>query len=331
MKALVWDNIKEMNIREVDEPLLKPGWVILEAKEVGICGSEISAYLGHNELRKPPSVMGHEFSGIVRDLGGDAPSGLKDKLVAVNPLVTCGKCRHCKNGNRHLCEERKIIGVNYPGAFASLVTAPAESCYEIVDPTKGSLAEPLATALRAVRRSDAQIGDRFVVIGAGAIGLFATKILRDIGVSDLIVVDTNMKRLEWAKKWGASETINPEEEGYERFLNDIDGVIDAVGYGKTRNTAINIVRRGGHVVFVGLHENESSIPGNVIVRNEVNILGSFCYSDDDFRTAVNLLNNDFIDTRGGWLDIRPLEEGNKSFLEQTYSTAPFSKIVLKVS
>ena len=335
MSALVWEGIKEMKMRDFSPPKLEGGWVLLDSRDVGICGSEISAYLGQNELRKPPSIMGHEFSGVIRQVGRGVPESAVGKMVTVNPLVTCGVCRHCRSGNRQLCNDRKIIGVNFPGAFASQVAVQYLSCYEVNDSLLGSFAEPLATALRAMRHSGAIVGGNYLVIGAGTIGLFATKLLQKVGALNIVVSDTNAKRLEWAKKWGATMVINPIKESLADLIKNslqdgLDAAIDAVGLQQTRSSTINLVRRGGSVVFVGLHENDSTIPGNLIVRNEISVTGSFCYTDDDFRTAVNLLNNGFIEARGGWVDIRPLDQGNEAFMEQTTEYAPFSKIVLRV-
>lgn len=105
-------------------------------------------------------------------------------------------------------------------------------------------------------------------------------------------------------------------------------VIDAVGSEITRRLAINAVRRGGRIIFVGLHDNEVRIPGNVIVRNEIEIKGSFSYTDEDFRKAVNLLEQGLFDPREGWIDIRPLEHGQESFEELTGTYTKYVKIML---
>lgn len=333
--ALVWEGIKEIKMRETPLPKLEEGWVKLNSINAGICGSEISAYLGQNELRKPPSIMGHEFSGVIAEAGMGIKKDTIGKLVAVNPLVTCGVCRYCKSGNRQLCSERKIIGVNFPGGFAKQVLVPYLSCYEVNDPFLGSLAEPLATAIRGVRHSGASVGGSYLVIGAGTIGLFAVKILKVTGALKIIVSDTNINRLKWAGNWGATHLVNPLKENLSDVLKElapegIDGVIEAVGSDQTRQTAISAVRRGGKVVFLGLHEPESKVQINLVVRNEISILGSFAYTDDDFRTSVDLLNSGFIETGSGWVDIRPLESGDQAFREQAKGDAPFSKIVLRV-
>jgi threonine dehydrogenase-like Zn-dependent dehydrogenase len=196
----------------------------------------------------------------------------------------------------------------------------------------GALAEPVAVAVRAVRLSGASIGDSALVIGAGPTGVFATKLLSLSGV-EVFVSEINKDRLRWAKEFGASRLIeggddNVLSEIKREFPEGVDVVIDAVGSEETRKLAINAVRRGGKVILSGLHENEVKIPGNLIVRNEIEIKGSFVYTDEDFRKAVRLLEKGLINTGSGWLDIRPLEKGQESFEELAEGSTKYVKIML---
>jgi len=334
MQALVWEALRQMNVRDVPKPDAKPGWAIMEVKAAGICGSETSSFIGKNELRKPPLVMGHEFSGTITEIGQGVSSDWVGRSVVVNPLVTCGSCRFCQRGERQLCMKRVIIGVDYPGGFAEWASVPISACTPVTELLRAALIEPLACGARAVKRSGAQLGDSAVVFGAGVIGLAITKLLRSQGVSQCVVVDTVASRLKWAKMWGATETIDAsQEEAAERAGRiapaGFDCVLDAVGHSRTRLQSLSILRRGGRAIFVGLHEDEVSLHGNAIVRNETEVLGSFAYSDDDFRQAVTLAEGGFIDMAGGWLDVRPLESGQEAFLEQAMGPALFSKIVLE--
>jgi 2-desacetyl-2-hydroxyethyl bacteriochlorophyllide A dehydrogenase len=302
--------------------------VLLRVAFTGICGSELSAYVGQNELRKPPSVMGHEFSGTVIKAASSEDEYLVGKRVTVNPLVTCGKCRFCRSGERQLCPERKIIGVNFPGSFAEFVAVPASSCYPIKDVLMGSLTEPLATAFHAVRKSQAGPGDRALVIGAGTIGLMAIAVLKLRGVSSITISETNEKRTQWAREWGADGAIDPSKIGDGVSREKYDRVIDAVGLKSTRKFAVESAESGGTVMFVGLHEPEAIVPGNMIVRNEISISGSFCYTDDDYRRSADLINSGFLSPDGRWYEVRGLDRGNESFMEQLRPDAQLSKIIL---
>jgi threonine dehydrogenase-like Zn-dependent dehydrogenase len=335
MRSLVWTAPSKMEMQESSKPSVRPGWVLIEVEDSGICGSEIGAFLGHNELRRPPLVMGHEFSGKVVEVGPDVPQEWDGQMVAVNPILSCGQCRLCRAGQRNLCHSRKIIGVDYPGSYAEYVAAPVTSLYRIKDPLMGSLVEPLACGVRAAKLSGAEVGDTAIVIGAGTIGLMALRVLKAKGVGRAIAVDTNPTRLNWAAKWGASWTLNPKADDVLAIVKKetdgegVDLVVDAVGSSDTRAQAVSAIRRGGRAVFIGLHEASSSIPGNDVVRSEKQVVGSFSYSDEDFRRAVSLADAGFLEVTSGWLDVRKLDAGHESFMEQTTATAPYSKIILR--
>lgn len=326
MKTLTWTGPNVMTMQEAPKPSLSPGWVLLRVQASGICGSEISGYLGHNELRVPPLVMGHEFSGVVEELGAGVHSIQVGTLVTANPLVSCGTCRHCRAGERERCPDRKIIGINFPGSYAEYVAVPAAQCYAVEDPILGAMVEPLACALRAVNQAEVSIGDHTLVIGAGIIGLMTAKLLLKAGASRVVVADPNVTRRAAAKAFGATEAV-ANLDG----LRDLDVVVDAVGLDQTRRDGMNVLVRGGTAVWIGLHENDTTLPGNALVRDETSIRGTFCYRDMDFITAVSLMNHgEGLPQTRDWLDVRPLDVGNAAFAEQATPTAPFAKIILTV-
>lgn len=324
MKTLTWTGPNVMKVQEAPKPSLLSGWVLLRVQASGICGSEISGYLGHNELRVPPLVMGHEFSGVVEALGLGVSSVQVGTLVTANPLVSCGTCRHCRSGERQRCPHRQIIGINFPGSYAEYVAVPAAQCFPVNDPILGAMVEPLACALRAVNQATVAIGDQALVIGAGIIGLMTARLLRTAGATRVVVVDPNETRLEAASGFGATESL-AKVEG----LKDLDIVVDAVGLDQTRREGMNALARGGTAVWIGLHQNETTLPGNALVRDETSVRGTFCYRDMDFIRAVALMNSgEGLPADRGWLDVRPLDVGAAAFAEQATPTAPFAKIIL---
>lgn len=336
MQALWWTGVREMRWDQADEPRAYNGEVVVKSVAAGICGSEVSGYLGHNELRTPPLIMGHEFTAkLEQDI---AERGLSSgDLVTVNPLVTCGTCPDCQAGQRQYCETRKIIGVDFPGAYGTRLAVPRAQCYRVQDAVAGTLVEPLACAVRATAQSQVELGDAVVVIGAGLIGLMSVYVARLRGARHILLVETNPKRLQHGLDWGADELILAKEDSASavdrvRKLvpRGVDRVIDAVGYSLTRASALAMTRRGGRVVFLGLHESQTNLNGNAIVRDEVEVVGSFCYSDQEFATAVSLVNDRNRDFTGDWLDVRPASQGAAAFAEQATSSASYAKIVLQL-
>lgn len=333
MQALIWEAPEVMRLGTVPDPVPGPGWALVQVNAVGICGSELGAYLGHNELRIPPLVMGHEWAGTVAAVGSSTDEEWLGRTVTVNPLLSCGRCRACRRGDRQLCLERRIIGVDLPGAFAQWVSVPVSALWTVSDPTAGALVEPLACAVQALAQGAVQPGDGVLVYGAGIIGLMCAWMARLRGASRIVTVDLNPTRLQHAKTWGAEETLlggGPEvaEKVAAAFDGGPDVVVDAVGAAATRQESVAAVRRGGRAVWVGLHDPAASFGGNRLVRDEVTVAGSFCYTDEHFRTARDLVDQQRLPAAGSWLDIRPLAVGDAAFREQALGPAPFAKILL---
>ncbi|BDG60130.1 zinc-dependent alcohol dehydrogenase [Caldinitratiruptor microaerophilus] len=336
MHALVWHGPRSMALEVVPEPTVAPGEVLVEVEAVGICGSEISGYLGENALRRPPLIMGHEFIGRVVDAPG-AGSLLPGQRVVVNPLLSCGDCRMCHLGLENLCEHRALLGAQRPGAFAERVAVPERNCLpvpETLPPVLGVAVEPLACALRAVELGHVGLGDRVAVFGAGAIGLFAVALAARAGASMVAVVDVNESRLRTAQAWGATHLLNARTHPGEEILLltaslGADVVIDAVGRSVTRREAIRAVRPGGRVVLVGLHEAESPIQANDVVRREIHVTGSFAYRVHTFEQALSLIQLGIVPTGGGWYDERTLAAGPVSFEELVAGAVSVSKVILR--
>lgn len=339
MRALVWNAVERMDIEETAVPAPESGEVLIRVLAVGICGSEIEGYLGHNSLRVPPLVMGHEFCGIVEDAsrtGGRLQAGQK---VVVNPLLYCGTCPRCVRGFTQLCDTRRIIGIHRPGAFAERVTVPERAVHVVPDslsPYRACLAEPLACSLRATRRALARHPlANVLVFGAGGIGLLCASLARLLGAARVIVADTNPARLQIALHAGADGAVNPRDPGWADNVKDacgpqgLDVVLDAAGFQPTREQAVQLVNPGGTVMNIGLGIDGTMLPVNTMIRREIEVLGSFCYSEEDFAQSVRLLSDGRI-TETGWTQVRPLEEGGAAFAELVAGKVHYGKIILSV-
>jgi threonine dehydrogenase-like Zn-dependent dehydrogenase len=340
MDALVWTAPRVMEMQRLPVPAPAPGEVLLAVTATGICGSELSGYLGQSSIRVPPLVMGHEAAGVVvadAELAlGDGSSARAGTRVAFNPLVTCGECDRCRAGLPNLCRSRKIIGAHRAGAFATYVAVPAHLCFplpEHVSDVAGSLAEPLACGVRAV--SLAGPAERLLILGAGPIGLCSLVAARAAGVKRIIISDISDRRLDVARAWGAEVTVNVRQEDVlaaaQTFApGGVDAVVDAVGTDSTRDQGVRAVVPGGRVVYLGLHEEASPLAANYLVRNEVAVQGSFSYTNQNFARALELIVAGEIPLDGGWLEERPLTAGPESFEELLAGKAVATKIVLRL-
>lgn len=340
MDALVWLGPRKMELRHEPVPTPEPGEVLVAVAAVGICGSELSGYLGQNSLRKPPLIMGHEAAGLIAfdsdALLSDGSPARAGTRVTFNPLLTCGVCDRCQAGKHNLCRNRQLISAHRPGAFATYVAVLAHLCVPLPDHmslTLGSLTEPLACSVRAVAHTGAP--ERLVILGAGPIGLLCLIAARAAGIEHILVSDVSDRRLAVARAWGASATVNARQnvlKAVQTFApGGADAVIDAVGLAVTRDQAVRAVIPGGRVVFIGLHEEESMLPANYIVRQEITVTGSFTYSDADFARALALLVEGRVPLDGDWLEERPLAEGPAAFEELLAGATRAAKIVLRVA
>jgi threonine dehydrogenase-like Zn-dependent dehydrogenase len=320
-----------------------PGEVLLEVAAAGICGSELSGYLGHNSLRRPPLIMGHEATGRVAIPAttpfADGSIHGSGTRVVFNPLVVCGHCDRCTVGRTNLCRSRQLLGAHRPGAFARYVAVPSQQCWPLPDnlsTVAGALAEPLACAVHAVALSRIGAGQRLLILGAGSIGLCCVAAARALGVEDITVSDVEARRLAVARGWGAQATIDARERDVAAAIQQlhpggVDAVIDAVGMTSVRAQAINAVVPGGMIVLVGLHDETSLLATNYVVRHEVMLVGSFAYTHDDFKHSLDLLADGHVRPSDNWLIERHLSEGPAAFTELVSGNTAATKIVLQVS
>lgn len=332
MDALVYEGPKELNMRRVPAPQPAGEEVLIRVSRVGICGSELSGYLGHNSLRVPPLIMGHEFAGVVTQAGASVSSLKAGDRVTVNPLVACGHCRWCKEEAPQLCADRRIIGAHRPGAFAEYVTAPAANVFALPDHVtmeQGAWTEPLACAVHIGRLAQWQAGGKALVFGAGPIGVLAMLAAKISGVTDIVVMDLDRHRLGAVHAFGGTAVTDVNDLRAVAAADGFDVVVDAVGADATRQQAIAFARRGGKIVFTGLHEAASPLPINDAIRNEITMHGAFCYSAADFRTALDWLSEGRIDLRD-YTQLYPLSEGKACFDQLLTGPNHATKMILKV-
>jgi len=327
MSALVYEAPFQMNMRQVPVPVLQPDEALIRVAYSGICGSELSGYEGKNSLRKPPLIMGHEFSGHIEALGSAVarPELKVGAVVTANPLVSCRQCRYCLSGKQQLCPNRKLLGAHVPGSNAEFVAVRADALFLIppeLSLAKAALTEPAACAIHAAALATPAPDEQGLVVGAGPIGLMVIQALGDRGISRIFCIDLNAERLAMAEKLGAIPGT------FESLASrPVDIVVDAVGASATRQGSSRVVRSGGRIVWIGLHEADTELPVNDFIRREITTSGSFAYTPIDFGNALQALAQKRITLEDAWTQIEPLENGMGCF-EKLLHGAPISKIWL---
>lgn len=322
MRALFYTGTMQSELRSADEPVADEGEVIVNVENCGICGSDMHAWHGHDPRRVPPMILGHEISGIV-----------DGKRVVVNPLMPCGVCKNCKAGRVHLCPDRRMVGMAKPGGFAESMAVDAANISAIPDHLSfedAALAEPLACAVHAVRLGLARAKPapdqaEIAVLGGGAIGLLSAMVFAEAGIENLWIAEVNPIRRKMLEKVVKAKAYDPREGGPE----GVDLVLDAVGTGITRAASSQIVAPGGEIIHIGLQDSEAGLDTRRMTLQEIGFLGVYCYTPEDFAQAVTLLETGKV-SGAGWVDVRPLSEGARSFQDIHDGKAP-PKIILSAN
>jgi threonine dehydrogenase-like Zn-dependent dehydrogenase len=328
MQALIYTAPNRIELATLEPPLPAAGAVRLRVDAVGICGSDLHAFKGHDPRRVPPLVLGHEFVGTALD-GPQA-----GQRFTANPLITCGRCRYCHQGRGNLCRERSMIGMNLPGAFAEQVLVPL-SCMvpvpETLNDRGAALAEPAATVVHALGlaarvMAEPWQGTRALVLGAGAIGLLATLLLRWRGIAEVQVVETNPLRAHAFNLATGLSCLGGDALAKE--AGSFDLVFDGVGVAATRELAIAAAAPGAVVVHVGLGDWTSALDWRALTLREITLIGCYTYTTADLQAAVvALAGGEFGDL--AWVEARSLAAGPAAFDDLAAGRVAAAKIVLQ--
>lgn len=327
MKALVYTRPNEVTYREEPDPVPGEGESLVRIEAVGICGSDMHGYHGHDARRVPPLILGHEAAGHVINGPGAG------KRVVLNPLITCGMCDFCAGGRSNLCAGRRLIGMNRPGAFAELIAMPPQNLIEVPDgmpAAHAALTEPAATALHALAlaasASHRPLAEgRALVLGGGSIGLLSALLLRHQGVRSILLGDTNALRRQTVEAAGAAEVYDPARMAPDP--GGFDLVVDAVGCAPTRKAALTAVRPGGVVMHIGLLDSAGEADFRKLTLAEITLIGTYTYTPLDLRAAIAALHAGALGPLD-WAEQRPLSEGARAFEDLDQGRARAAKIVL---
>jgi 2-desacetyl-2-hydroxyethyl bacteriochlorophyllide A dehydrogenase len=329
MKALVYTAADEVIYRDEPAPVLADGEVVLRIEAVGICGSDLHAYHGHDPRRVPPMILGHEFCGTIVEGPG------RGRRITGNPLIACGVCEFCAQGRNNLCANRSMVGMTRAGAYAELMSIPAKSLVDVpqdMHPVKVALVEPAATALHALnlvmRTSVRPLPECAVlVIGGGAIGMLAALLARRYGVRRLAVAETNALRRASVDRTVGCDTYDPRADGPPAD-GTMDVVVDAVGSKATRAAAFAAVKPGGVVMHIGLQDWASEIDMRKLTLAEITLIGTYTYTTADLRATVAALHDGAFGDLA-WVEERPLADGAAAFRDLAAGRSAAAKIVLR--
>lgn len=298
MRAAYCTGVGTLEVRERAVPETSTGEVLVRVHGCGVCGSDLHYY--HGGFPPPTVCPGHEIAGVVE--AAPQSCGLRaGQAVAVEPLIVCGTCPYCRTGNYQVCPTFCVIGNAVDGGFADYVRVPATSVFPLpdnVDPDVGTLAEPLAVAVHALRLARLEPADRVLVLGGGTIGLMAVAAARASGAADVWVSARYEQQERAALEMGATRVFRgPDADRQLRSAcrdESVDVVVETVGgTADTINDALHLVRRRGQVIVLGVFTATTAIDATTMVVKEVAVRGSMTYgrsgSRADFERALTLL------------------------------------------
>ena len=309
MKAGVLHKPRHLVVQEVPTPVPGPEDALVKVKSVGICGTDSHYWktgsVGSFTIREP-MILGHEVSGEVVEVG-EAVSNLSvGDRVTIEPGAPCRKCRFCKSGRYNLCPQKRFMG-DPPtnGAFAEYVSWPSDFVFEMPEDMtydEGAMIEPLAVGVYAVNRAHITPGDIVMIMGAGPVGLMILQAALTAGAGKIIVSDTDDWRLEKAKSFGATATINAKEDVLARIQdltkgNYVDATMEASGSREATAQAVKVTRRGGTISLVGVYETgEFTYPLLDVIMKELIVVGNIDGANV-FQKSLDLMASRRFDAR----------------------------------
>lgn len=287
MKALVKAH-PERGIWMQDIPAPKVGHndVLIKVRKTSICGTDLHIYNWDEWASKTvpvPMAVGHEFSGEIIEIGSEVTGYHPGDRVSAEGHVTCGYCRNCRAGRRHLCRNTVGIGVDRPGCFAELVSVPALNLFKLPDSIGDDIAsilDPLGNATHATLSYDL-VGEDVLITGAGPIGIMACAIARHVGARHVVVTDINDYRLDLARKMGATRAVNVKSQDLEKVVAELkmregfDVGLEMSGNADAFRSMLKTLHHGGKIALLGIPPKDFSIDWNAIIFKGLEIRGIY--------------------------------------------------------
>ncbi len=285
-------------------PPLRPKDILVEVEMTGLCGSDMAVYLGKHAFKKPPVVLGHEFSGIVRQVGADVTAVKAGERVCAASFAHCGNCDGCRRGKPQLCRNKRVICTgDWNGSFASHVNVTENMVAVLprdIGPERGVLVEPLSIGLHAMRLPATIAGRSVIIIGAGSIGLACLLAAKRLGASRVVCIDKGELKRGIATRLGADGYVDARSgevvgSALDELGEEADIAVLACGYDDIFADAKKLTRPGGDVVAVSYFDPGVRLNLNDFLRSEITVRFSYCSTPGDFLEVIDWLSREGLD------------------------------------
>ena len=339
MKAAVYHGPGDLRVEEVPVRKLKDNEVKIQVKYCGICGTDIHIFHGDGGCCDvtPPLVPGHEFSGVVAEVGAGVKTVKVGDRVTGDPNDMCGECYFCKNGMQHFCKNNIGIGTTVDGGFAEYVIMREKQAYKVSDELsfiEAAMAEPISCCLHGIDLCNIKAGDTVLVIGGGPIGMIMMQLAKNAGASKVIMSEPVEEKREQALKLGATKTIDPLHEDVEAVLaeycENVNVVIECVGNVHTQADAVRFAGRGATIMYFGLAAPEESFPirPDDIFKKELHITSSYI-NPYSFERAIQILESGTVELESLITNVVPLDNIADVFTKPEYRRT--GKVMIQIS
>jgi L-iditol 2-dehydrogenase len=347
MKAAVLRAPGVLRFEEVPNPDSPArGEAVIRVRAAGICGSDLDRVMNTGTYRFP-CIPGHEFCGEIHELGEGATAFQKGDRVVVAPILPCYRCESCQKGDFGLCDCYDYLGSRSDGGFAQFVKAPLNNLVKMPDNIsfiEGAAVEPASVSLHGLKRAGVRAGDCVIVIGCGAIGLFAIQFARILGAGSIVAADVDGIKLEQAVSAGATSVINGLETDPAGALSAITGgrmadvSIETAGTSATQEQAIRTTRKGGRVLYLGTAHRDVTFPSETferIVRGEITVTGSWNsfsapFPGSEWRAVLGYLSDGRLKIKPYVTHAFPLEKAPETIAGMSARKFAFTKVVLEI-
>lgn len=339
MKAAVYHGPGDLRVEEVPVRKLKDNEVKIQVKYCGICGTDIHIFHGDGGCCDvtPPLVPGHEFSGVVAEVGAGVKTVKVGDRVTGDPNDMCGECYFCKNGMQHFCKNNIGIGTTVDGGFAEYVIMREKQVYKVSDDLsfiEAAMAEPISCCLHGIDLCNIKAGDTVLVIGGGPIGMIMMQLAKNAGASKVIMSEPVEEKREQALKLGATKTIDPLHEDVEAVLaeycENVNVVIECVGNVHTQADAVRFAGKGATIMYFGLAAPEESFPirPDDIFKKELHITSSYI-NPYSFERAIQILESGTVELESLITNVVPLDDIADVFTKPEYRRT--GKVMIQIS
>ncbi len=333
---------KDLRVEDVPIPSPGEGEALLRILAVGICGSDIPRVNTYGAYHYPLTI-GHEFSACIEALGANTAGFHTGQRVTVAPMLPCGTCRACREGQYSMCDHYDYFGSRRDGAMAEYLASPVANLLPLPDRVNdqaGAMVDPCANAVHALTQAGFQSGDSVCVYGAGPIGLFAVQCAKAMRASKVIAVDIDERKLAVAKACGADAVIDGRVETAAAAVRELlDGganvVLDVAGTPVSQLNCIHSAAKGGRVVFVGISHRGLELDAktvDAVMRRQLRVTGSWNsftapFPGADWTTSIRLMDAGQIDAGPIVSHVLPLREAPDIFRQIDEKTLFFNKVL----